>query len=196
MYDRSKTVGASDAVHIQAGDWAALYDRKTSPDSPSYGLAAELGHILEPFNLELFERDTGREVFRAFDTAPPLELAEYPWCKFLPDGLLKPEDDDNITIFDDEFFIPIEAKCINMMWKHENLLAKYMPQLQHAMFVMGAPYCWFSVLYLNTKYEVTRVEFDDPYHTELLDKEELFQFMLERGIRPPEYKGKRKGWIE
>ena len=63
MYDRSKSVGASDAVHIQAGQWAELFDRKQSSDAPDYGLPAELGHLLEPFNLELFERETGREVF-------------------------------------------------------------------------------------------------------------------------------------
>jgi predicted phage-related endonuclease len=196
MYDRSKTVGASDAVHIQAGDWAELYDRKISQDSPSYGLAAELGHRLEPFNLELFERDTGREVHVDDNWgSDPLRLAEHPWCTYLPDGLLQQDTDDHMTIDDDEFFIPIEAKCINMMWKHENLLAKYMPQLQHAMRVTRSPYCIFSVLYLNTKYEWTKVEYDPPYDDALFEKEKTFQFMLERGIRPPEYKGKRAGWV-
>lgn len=193
MYDRSKTIGASDAVHIWAGDWAQLFDRKTSPDTPDYGLAAELGHVLEPFNLELFTRDTGYEVLTSAKwQSEPMRSSKYPWCTYLPDGLIDSETSE-------EFFdmnIPVEAKCINMMWKPENLLAKYMPQLQHAMRVMGAPYCYFSVLYLNTKYEWTRIEYDPIFDMELQEKEELFHFMLERGIRPPEYKGKRKGWIE
>ena len=211
MYDRSKRVGASDAVHIQVGDWAQLYDRKTSSDSPDYGLAAELGHRLEAFNLELFERDTGREVYVDDNWgSDPRFLHDHPWCTYLPDGLLCQEEDDDIaswrtnrtSIFgepvDDEedFFIPFEAKAINMMWKPELLLKKYMPQLQHAMRVMKAPYSIFSVIYLNTRYEWTKVEYDEPYDDALFEKEQTFQFMLDRGIRPPEYKGKRAGWIE
>ena len=196
MYDRSKTVGASDAVHIQAGDWAQLYDRKTSPDSPEYGLPAELGHRLEAFNLELFERDTGREIHVDDNWgSDPLRITDHPWCTYLPDGLLCQEEGDNISIFDEEFFIPFEAKAINMMWNPALLLKKYMPQLQHAMRVMKAPYSIFSVIYLNTRYEWTKVEYDEPYDDALFKKEQLFQFMLERGISPPEYKGKRAGWI-
>lgn len=195
MYDRSKTIGASDAVHIQKGDWAELYDRKTSPDASDYALAAELGHRLEAFNLELFERETGRQI--AVDDnwgSDPERLAEHPWCTYLPDGLLCPLKDDDITIFGDDFFIPFEAKAVNMMWKPANLLAKYMPQLQHAMRVMKSPYAIFSVIYLNTRYEWVKVEYDEPYDNALFEKEKLFQFHLERGIRPPEYQGKRKGW--
>ena len=192
MYDRSKTVGASDAVHIQAGNWAELYDRKTSPEPPDYGLAAELGHRLESFNLELFARETGIQVEVDEEwQEDPFYIGTFPdqpshtWCKFLPDGLCADEGGN--------FIIPVEAKCINMMWQPTNLLTKYMPQLQHAMRVMGAPYCWFSVLYLNTKYEVTKIPYDPPYDDALFEKEKLFQWMLETGTRPPEKKGRK--WI-
>lgn len=193
MYDRSKCIGASDAVHIQAGDWAALFDRKTSPNPPDYGLAAELGHVLEPFNIELYERETGSRVFvdPSWQEAP-FRMFGYDWCTYLPDGLLdtgQSEEFHNMTK-------PFEAKCINMMWNPANLLKKYMPQLQHAMRVMQADHCIFSVLYLNTKYEWIEVPYDEPYDDALFEKEKLFQFMLERGIRPPEYQGKRKGWTE
>jgi predicted phage-related endonuclease len=184
MYDRSKCVGASDAVHIQAGNWAELFDRKTSPDLSSYPLPAELGHILEPFNLELFERDTGIEpLVDPKWQLDPMRLDGFEWCTYLPDGLA---DTGSIIA-------PIEAKAVNMMWKPENLLKKYMPQLQHAMRVMQAPYCYFSVLYLNTKYEWTKVMYDEPYDDALFEKEKLFYFMLERGIRPPEKKGRT--WV-
>ena len=193
MYDRSKTIGASDAVHIQAGNWAELYDRKTSPDAPDYGLAAELGHVLEPFNLELFTRETGIEVLTdARWQHDPMRLGDsngLEWCTYLPDGLCDSKDSDEFHTM----VIPVEAKCINMMWQPANLLAKYMPQLQHAMRVMGAPYCYFSVLYLNTKYEVTKIDYDPPYDDALFEKEKLFQWMLETGTRPPEKKGRK--WI-
>jgi len=112
-----------------------------------------------------------------------MRLAEHPWCTYLPDGLLMPEDSDYLLLTTkeegprtiDDYFIPIEAKCINMMWKHDNLLAKYMPQLQHAMRITKSPYCIFSVLYLNTKYEWTKVEYDPPYDDALFEKEKTFQ---------------------
>ncbi len=200
MYDRSKTIGASDAVHIQAGNWAELYDRKTHPGSTDYGLAAEIGKRLEGFNLELFERETGiqttvdpdwqEDPFWWRQQINKSRFIDYEWCKFLPDGLVDSQKDD-------EFFdriIPVEAKCINMMWNPINLLAKYMPQLQHAMRVMGAPYCYFSVLYLNTRFEVTKIPYDPPYDDALFEKEKLFYWFLEQATRPPEYKGKRRGW--
>ena len=191
MYDRSKTIGASDAVHIQSGQWAELYDRKATPEPPDYGLPAELGKRLEPFNIELFERDTGREVFVDDDWGSnPLRLVEYPWCTYLPDGLIQADEDELVG---DDFIVPFEAKCINMMWKPDNLLTKYMPQLQHAMRVTQSPYCYFSVIYLNTRYEWTKVEYDPPYDDALFEKEKLFQWMLETGTRPPEKKGRR--WV-
>jgi len=189
MYDRSKTIGASDAVHIQAGQWAELYDRKTHPEPPDYGLAAELGKRLESFNLELFSRETGREVqVKPEWQEDPLTHSIDEWCKFLPDGLTEADDREDSLIH-----IPVEAKCINMMWKPENLLNKYMPQLQHAMRVTGAPYCYLSVIYLNTRYEYTKIPYDPPYDDALFEKEKLFQWMLESGTRPPQKKGRK--WI-
>jgi len=197
MYDRSKSIGASDAVHIWAGQWAELFDRKTSPDAPSYPLPAAIGHALEPLNRELFMEDTGRDMLVRDDWQnDPLRLADKPWCTYLPDGLLQQAEDDNLSIDRDEFFIPFEAKAVNMMWKPHNLLDKYRPQLMHAMRVTKSPYAIFSVIYLNTKYEWTRVEYDEPFDLELQEMEETFMFMLERGIRPPEYQGKRKGWTK
>ena len=203
MYDRSKTVGASDAVQIQLGQWAKLFDQKQilpineqhPPEPPEYALAAEIGHRLEPYNLELFERETGRQVHVDDNWgSDPFTMADNSWCTYLPDGLLQQEKGQAITIFADEFFIPIEVKCINMMWKPANLLTKYMPQLQHAMRVMQSPYCIFSVIYLNIKYEWINVNYDSPYDDALFEKEKLFQWFLETGTRPPEYLGKRKGW--
>jgi len=185
MYDRSKSVGASDAVHIQAGDWAALYDRKQDDTPPQYGLAADIGHALEELNRELFEAETGRAICyeQEWDMAP-FRLAGHDWCTYLPDGL---------CLMRDELILPFEAKAINMMWKPHLLLRKYMPQLQHAMRVMKAPHCYFSVIYLNTKHEITTVKYDPPYDKALFDRESLFEWHLRKGIRPPEKKG--RNWI-
>ena len=186
MYDRSKTIGASDAVHIYAGNWAELYDRKQSQEPPEWFLAAEIGKELESFNLRLFERETGLELLINPNWQDnPIQDRKDHWMKFLPDAIV---DQPGAQI-------PVEAKCVNFMWKSENLLTKYMPQLQHAMRVMGAPYCWFSALYLNTRYELTKIEYDPIYDNDLREQEELFLWYLLRGKRPP-FKKRRKWYYE
>jgi hypothetical protein len=189
MYDRSKSIGASDAVPISVGDWASLYDRKTSPDAPEYGLAARIGLELEALNREWFMRETGIQLVNSLET--PKDYWEhasqgYPWYRYSPDGLIQ----------DEAFLIPWEAKAINGMWQPPLLIKKYTPQLLHQMRVMGAPYAYLSVIYLNTKWEYYKIEYDEPAADALFEKEKLFYWHLEKGIRPPEYKGKRAGWIE
>jgi len=192
MYDRRMTVGASDAVHIQAGEWAALWDKKQSTRRSESGLAARIGHALEPFHREWFTEQTGIKVLpNDYIDELPHRYAGYDWCTYLDDGLII---DPGLTEIGD-LQIPFEMKAINMMWNPDNLLRKYMPQLQHAMRVMGAPYAIFSVIYLNTKWEFHEIKYDPPYDDALFEKEKLFHWFLTEKIRPPEYKGKRKGWV-
>ncbi len=192
MYDRAMSIGASDAVHIQAGKWAECYDWKQGTDSDDWPLAAEIGKRLEGFNLELFAQETGSQVHidPKWRDNPIIHSLD-DWCTYTPDGLTYADElADDMTA---EPRIPVECKAINMMWKPANLLAKYMPQLQHAMRVMGAPYCWFSVIYLNTRHKVTKVMYDPPYDLALFEKEKLFYWFLEQQQRPPQKKG--RVWI-
>lgn len=193
MYDRTKTIGASDAVHIHAGNWAELYDRKQSKGPPEFILAAEIGKELEAFNIRQFVRQTGSQVHIDPEWQEnPITHSLDTWCKFLPDALTYDLADIENALAEPK--IPVEAKCVNFMWNHDNLLNKYMPQLQHAMRIMGAPYCWFSVLYLNTEYEIKKIEYDWIYDNDLHEMEELFMWYLLKGKRPP-YKKRRK-WYE
>ena len=188
MYDRRKCVGASDAVHIQAGQWADLYDRKQATTPPEYVLAAEIGHELESLNLRWFQRETGIRVQTSAEWEEyPLCLLDEQWYTYLPDGLIKDTKVNKLST------IPFEAKAINMMWKSHNLIAKYQPQLQHAMRVMKAPYCYFSVIYLNIKFEYYKIPYDPPYADALFEKEKLFYWFLDNEVRPPEKKG--RNWI-
>lgn len=188
MYDRRKSIGASDAVHIHAGLWAELYDWKRDPASePSdYALAAAIGKALEPFHREWFTQETGIPVYceAGWDLAP-VQHADYPWCVYLPDGLVDPQHNDEFH----EYTIPWEGKALNMMWQAEAVLRKYMPQLQHAMRVMSAKYCHFSLLRLNVEWHHWKIPYDPPYDDALLEKEKLFLWYLENEIRPPQRKG-------
>ena len=197
MYDRSKTIGASDAVHIAAGDWAALYDRKTSSDAPSYSLPARIGKACEALNREWFTQETGIPVIydEIWDKGTPVTHPDYEWMKYLPDGLVD-SDPAKLLEHPPSFEIPWEGKAINGMWRPHLLIKKYTPQLLHQMRVMDAPFAYLSVLYLNTRWEFYQVEWDEPAADALLEKELAFLWHLQKGIRPPEYKGKRVGWIE
>lgn len=196
MYDRSKSIGASDAVLIAAGQWAELYDRKnTPPDALSYPLPARIGHACEAVNREWFEQETGihvvfEEVWDV-DQAEPIEHAEYPWMKYLPDGVVDHKLDSGA-----EVVVPWEGKAVNGMWQPHLLIKKYTPQLLHQMRVIAAPFAYLSVLYLNTKWDYYKIEWDEPAADELLEQEKQFMWHLENEVRPPEFKGKRKGWIE
>ena len=192
MYDRRMTVGASDAVHIQAGDWAVLWDRKNSTGASEWPLARRIGHALEDMHREWFTEQTGIQVQpNEYVEELPHRLKDHDWCTYLDDGLII---DPGLTEIGD-LQIPFEMKNINMMWNPDNLLRKYMPQLQHAMRVMDAPYAIFSVIYLNVKWEFHEIKYDPPYDDALFEKEKLFHWFQTENVRPPEYKGKRKGWV-
>lgn len=192
MYDRRMTVGASDAVHIHAGDWADLWDRKQATTRSQMGLAARIGHATEDMHREWFTEQTGIAVQEnEYEGLVPHRLDTHDWYTYLDDGLIL---DPGLTEIGDKL-IPFEMKAINMMWQPHLLRKKYMPQLQHAMRVMKAPYAILSVIYLNTKWEYYEIPYDEPYADALFEKEKLFHWFLETGTRPPEYKGKRKGWI-
>lgn len=177
MYDRRKTIGASDAVLIHEGKWAELYDRKATSDRPSYSLPASIGIELESLNRRWFTRETGLQIlYNPKWHEAPFTWAFNPWCTYLPDGLC--------TSGEQTQNIPFEAKAVNSFWKPSALLRKYMPQLQHAMRAMSAPIAHFSVIYLNTKWEHTIVNYDPIYDQELIRLERAFLWHLIEGIRP------------
>jgi hypothetical protein len=186
MYDRSKCVGASDAVHIAAGNWAELYDQKTSSEPFKPSLPARIGQACEALNREWFTQETGIHV-RWHDEwhDTPIKHPDHEWYTYLPDGIVD----------EHQLHIPWEGKAINGMWQPHLLIKKYTPQLLHQMRVVSAPYAYLSVIYLNTKWDHYRIDYDDAAADALFEKEELFNFHLQRGIRPPEFKGKRKGWV-
>jgi len=194
MYDRRKSIGASDAVHIKAGDWPELYDQKHGVGVNEWPLAAAIGKELESFHRFWYELQTGRDVrfndrwrdaplFLHGPGTEPLASSFSPleWNTYTPDGLITTHDplDGGKT-----GSIPWEAKAINMMWKPHNLLKKYNPQLQHAMRIMRADHCIFSVIYLNVRWEQYTVEYDEPYADELFRQEQAFLWYLENEVRP------------
>lgn len=202
MYDRRKSIGGSDAVMIWAGQWADLYDQKASSDRLSASLPAEVGKACEALNRRWFIQETQTDVFHVEEWADaPFANPNGPdWQVFSPDGLID-SDPNKFSTYrcvgprhhlergDVEIF---EAKAVITWWQPQNLIRKYMPQLQHGMMVLEARKAWLSVIYLNNKWERYEIPFDPIFAEQLLEKEELFMWFLENETRPPDLKRKRK----
>jgi predicted phage-related endonuclease len=77
-----------------------------------------------------------------------------------------------------------EAKHTSAFAKSEELLERYMPQLQHNMAVAGADRAVLSVIYGNHKYEMIEVASDWLYQLELLEAEEQFWECVLSGREP------------
>ena len=174
MYDRSKSIGASDAIYISEGRWAELYDQKISPDDLSAVLPVQIGIATEALNRQWFTQEMGLPV--EYDNGwpdIPIRHPSYPFMAYTPDGLV-------------EGSIPFEAKHVNPFWNPLRLKQKYNPQLQHQMAVVDAPYSYLSVFFGNQKYDVYKVERDPIFIEELYRQEELFMWLLTNQQRPPQ----------
>lgn len=185
MYDRSKTIGASDATYIAEGRWAELFDTKSNPlsDALSGVLPVQVGKATEQVNLDWFEREAGISVARYGNEDEPFKHSSHPWMCCLPDGLATVQIKD-FGLLDT---IPIEAKHVNQFWNPRNLIAKYTPQVLHQMMIFSAPFAYLSVIYGNgLKYDFYKIDYDPIAADELLRQEELFMWFLDHNIRPPE----------
>jgi len=208
MYDRRTKIGASDAVHIANGEWQALYDAKQAATPPQMGLAAQIGKQLEKFHRTYFTEQTGLEIhfsdhwedapLTGFGPNPHIPLAssfsDLKWYTYVPDGLClndAPRKKDAFDISVVTPTIPWEGKAINLHWSMERLLKKYYPQLLHAMRVLRADHCYFSVLFLNIKWEHLKVPNDPAASDALFEMEKAFYWHLENEIRPTDVKVKK-----
>ena len=77
-----------------------------------------------------------------------------------------------------------EAKHTSAFAKPEEVLDRYMPQLQHNMAVVGAESAVLSVIFGNHKFEIFDVAADWLYQLELLEAEEEFWDCVRTGREP------------
>ena len=77
-----------------------------------------------------------------------------------------------------------EAKHVGAFFRPEEVLARYMPQLQHNMAVKGCELSLLSVIYGNHKWEVYEVAADWLYQDELLAAEQAFWDCVQIGRDP------------
>jgi hypothetical protein len=77
-----------------------------------------------------------------------------------------------------------EAKHTSAFAKEDEVLARYMPQLQHNMAVAESELAMLSVIYGNQRWEVYEIASDWLYQEELLDAEAQFWHCVVTGIPP------------
>ena len=172
-------LGGSDANVLLSGDpdrilrlWQVKREEVPQEDL-SDRLQVALGSWTEPFNRQWYEKLTGKAVI---DAGRSITCKRHPWRRCLLDGIVEEEN----AVF--------EAKHTGAFVKSEEVLERYMPQLQHNMAVADCERAVLSVIFGNHKYEIFEVAADWLYQLELLEAEEEFWDCVQSGkvpVAPP-----------
>lgn len=172
---RAQGIGGSDANVILSGDpqrVLRLWREKrgdAEPEDLSASLAVMLGCWTEPFNRQWYERICGDRVTRPGET---YICRRHEWRRCTLDGVIE----NRGAVW--------EAKHTSAFAKSEEVLERYMPQLQHNMAVVGAEKAVLSVIFGNHKLEIFEVAADWLYQLELLEAEEEFWTCVLTGKEP------------
>ena len=172
---RAAGIGGSDANVILSANGDRIRDLwlekrgEAEPPDLSDNLAVMLGCWTEPFNRQWFENVTGNEVTRAGEA---LQCKRFEWRRCTLDGIVAAGP----SVW--------EAKHTNAFASSEEVVTRYMPQLQHNMAVAGVEHAFLSVIFGNHKFEVIEIASDWLYQLELLEAEEEFWNCVVTGRDP------------
>lgn len=173
--ERINGIGGSDANIILSGNaqrilrlWREKRGEVEAEDLSSM-LAVMLGSWTEAFNRQWYERQTGLGVT---DVGQFTVQADLPWRRSTLDGFV--EEKSSVW----------EAKHVNAFTNAEEVLLRYMPQLQHNMAVVGVENAILSVIYGNHKWECYEIASDWLYQDELLAAETRFWDCVGSGELP------------
>ena len=172
---RLEAIGGSDANIILSGDpdrVTALWREKRGEgegEDLTAVLPVMLGQWTEDFNRQWYTRAMG---YGVTDCGSVWTSMVHPWRRATLDGVVE----DKASVF--------EAKHVSAFAKADEVLARYMPQLQHNMAVTGLPNAVLSVIFGNHKWESYEIAADWLYQDELLDAEQRFWNCVVSG-QPP-----------
>lgn len=172
---RRSGIGGSDANVILSGEgerivrlWREKRGEGEAEDLSGV-LPVMLGNWTEAFNRQWFERETGWQVG---SIGASLVADGCAWRRCTLDGFVKARG----AVF--------EAKHVGAFVKGEEVLERYMPQLQHNMAVASADLAILSVIYGNHRWETYEVASDWLYQEELLIAETRFWHCVVTGEVP------------
>ena len=171
---RRHGIGGSDANIILSGDaeritrlW--LEKRGAPAEDLSDRFQVALGSWTEAFNRQWYEKLTGDTVECPVGA---LTCSHHPWQRCTLDGFITSRN----AVW--------EAKHTSAFTKSEDVLERYMPQLQHNMAVAGADCAILSVIFGNHKFEMLEVTSDWLYQLDLLAAERAFWACVQDGTPP------------
>jgi YqaJ-like viral recombinase domain len=174
-FERRNVIGGSDANVILSGDRERiirLWREKrgeAEPEDLSQVLSVMLGCWTEAFNRQWFERLSGEKLVNIGEVR---SCARHNWRRCTLDGQIESSG----AVW--------EAKHTSAFAKAEEVLERYMPQLQHNMAVADTGSAVLSVIFGNHKYEMIEIASDWLYQLELLEAEEEFWNCVQTGREP------------
>src|SRR5579864_8994246 len=174
--DRRSFIGGSDARIIMGDDEAALVRLwlekrgQAEPKDLSGNLIVQLGAVTEALNRRWYEANTGQVVI---DVQRHVKHGALKWMAATLDGRVEASG----AVFDSKFMLP---------WSFSEAAAaeKYMPQLQHNMWVVAARSAVLSVITGGGKWAEIAAYADPLYQHLIVTAERKFWRCVESGETP------------
>jgi hypothetical protein len=173
---RRSFIGGSDARIILGSDEVALFrlwrEKRggVEPEDLSNNLVVQLGVVTEQLNRQWFERNTGRTIK---DIQKRIRHPVVSWMGATLDGVVEPTG----AVFEAKFMLP-------WSFSEEGAAQKYMPQLQHNMWVTSATTSVLSVITGGGKWVEIAVPADALYQHLVFTAEKKFWRCVESGEPP------------
>jgi predicted phage-related endonuclease len=173
---RRRFIGGSDARVIMGDDEAALVRLwrekrgEIEPEDLSRNLVVQLGVVTEDLNRCWFEANTGEVVT---DVQKRVFHPALKWMAATLDGRVAGSD----AVFESKFMLP-------WSFSEEAAAAKYMPQLQHNMWVVAARTAVLSIITGGGKWVEILAHADPLYQHLIVTAERKFWRCVETGEEP------------
>jgi predicted phage-related endonuclease len=174
--DRRHFIGGSDARIIMGDDEPALIRiwkekrGEVEPEDLSGNLIVQLGLVTEDLNRRWYERNSGQAVR---DVQRRVKHPVVRWMAATLDGVV----DGTGAVFEAKFMLP-------WSFSEEGAAEKYMPQLQHNMWVTNARAAVLSIITGGGKWVEITIAADCLYQHLLLTAEKKFWRCVESGEPP------------
>jgi predicted phage-related endonuclease len=173
---RRHFIGGSDTRIIMGDDENALLRLwrekrgESEPDDLSGNLIVQLGLVTEDLNRHWYERNTGHSIK---DIQRRVKHPVINWMAATLDGVVEATG----AVFEAKFMLP-------WSFSEEGAAEKYMPQLQHNMWVTNAKEAALSIITGGGKWVEITIAGDSLYQHLLLTAEKKFWRCVESGETP------------
>jgi predicted phage-related endonuclease len=173
---RRTFIGGSDARIVMGDDEGALLRLwrekrgEVEPEDLSGNLIVQLGLVTEPLNRHWFERSTG-QVLTGVQSR--VQHPVVGWMAATLDGMIEATG----AVFEAKFMLP-------WSFSEEGAAEKYMPQLQHNMWVVAARSAVLSVITGGGKWVEIKTHADPLYQHLIVTAERKFWRCVESGEPP------------